>query len=335
MKIKKTCKNGGAVRMRNKDSTSNVKTNFVLKQPMRNNLLKYMGENKLLYLMLVPGFAFFILFNYVPMYGIIIAFKEFNFAKGIWGSDWNNFKHFKMLFQDNSFVTVLFNSIYLSLLRLAINFPIPIILALMLNEIKCSKFKKLTQTMVYLPYFISWVILGGIAINFLSINDGLINEVIKTLGFEPISFMGGDKYFRPLIVITSIWKEAGWGSILYLAAITNINPELYEAVTVDGANRIRQLWHITLPGIKSTIIVLFIIGVGRIMTNGFEQVYIFQNGSNKNVSDIIETFTMRVGLENSSYSFATAVGLFQSVVGVILLTFTNKLAKILGERALY
>lgn len=297
--------------------------------------LKYINRNKLLYLMLLPGLFMFLLFNYVPMYGIIIAFKNFNFTKGIWGSEWNNFASFKMLFTQERFAIVLFNSIYLSLLRIIFNFPVPILLALMLNEIKNEGYKRITQTLIYLPHFISWVIIGGITINFLSITDGLINEVIKVLGFKPVAFMGDATYFRPIIVLTNIWRDAGWGTIIYLAAITGIGPELYEAATIDGANRIQKMRYVTLPGIKSTVVVLFIMAVGRIMGNGFEHIFVFQNSTNMNVSDVLETFAYRVGLTEMNFSFATAVGLFQSVVGVILVVITNKLAKIMGERALY
>mgnify|MGYP005834482973 CR=1 FL=1 len=304
------------------------------KRPLAD-LLAYLIRNKYLYLLLAPGILFILIFNYIPMYGVIIAFKNFSFTKGIMGSPWNDFENFKTLFGSQDFYRILFNSLYLSFLRIVINFPIPILLALMLNEVRHNTFKRITQTVMYLPHFISWVVIGGISIIFLSSDGGLINESIKKLGFESIPFLSSTKWFGPLVVATNVWKEAGWGMIIYLAALTGINPEYYEAATVDGCSRLQKIIHITLPGIRSTIVVLLVLAVGKAMNNGFEHIFILQNNMNLSVSEVFETYTYRVGLTQAKYSFATAVGLFQSAVGVILITVSNRAAKALGQEAIY
>lgn len=304
------------------------------KRPLAD-LLTYLIRNKYLYILLTPGIIFILIFNYIPMYGVIIAFKNFSFTKGILGSPWNDFQNFKTLFGSQDFYRVLFNSLYLSLLRIVINFPIPILLALMLNEVSHNSFKRITQTVMYLPHFISWVVIGGISIIFLSMDGGLVNEVIKKIGLEPIPFLSSTKWFGPLVVLTNVWKEAGWSTIIYLAALAGISPEYYEAATVDGCSRFQKIIHITIPGIKSTIVVLLVLAVGKSMNNGFEHIFILQNSLNLSVSEVFETYTYRVGLTQAQYSFAAAVGLFQSVVGVILVTASNRAAKALGQEAIY
>jgi len=213
------------------------------------NILSYIKKKKYLYLLLIPGVAYFIIFNYIPMYGIIIAFKDFNFAKGIIKSDWVGLEHFRYMFGLSDFYQVFWNSFFLGILRLVFGFPFPIILALLINEIRHRTYQRITQTVIYLPHFISWVVIGGILINFLSPSWGLVNIFLKQIGAEPIFFLAEEKYFRPIVILSSIWKESGWGSIIYLAAMSGINPELYEAAEIDGANKFRKLIHITLPGI--------------------------------------------------------------------------------------
>ena len=302
---------------------------------MVKNALTYIKKKKYLYIMLIPCVVYFALFHYVPMYGVVMAFKDFNFAKGILGSDWVGLENFRYMFGLDEFYNVFKNSICLSLLRLFCGFPMPILLALMLNEVTSIKLKKTVQTVIYLPHFISWVVIGGIITNFLSPTWGVVNGFLGKLGAEPIFFMAGTKYFRPIVVITSIWKEAGWGTILYLAAITSINPDLYEAAMLDGAGRFRQMLHVTLPGVIPTVITMFILRTGTIMNNGFEQILVLQNSQNLAVSEVFETYTYRVGILGGRYSFATTVGVFTSVIGMIMIIITNRIAKQFGERGLW
>lgn len=297
--------------------------------------LTYINKKKYLYILLLPCILYFIVFHYIPMYGVIIAFKKFSFAKGILGSEWIGLDNFKYMFGLKDFYGVFWNSMYLSLLRIAFTFPIPIILALMLNEMNHALYKRITQTVIYLPHFISWVVIGGILVNFLSPTWGVVNTVIKSLGFEPIFFLGKAQYFRHIVVISSIWKESGWGTIIYLAAITGISPELYEAAIVDGANRWQRLINITLPCIRTTIVLLLVLRIGNIMGNGFEQIFVMQNPQNLSVSEVFETYTYRVGLLGGRFSFATTVGLFTSTIGMIFLVSSNKIAKMLGEEGVW
>lgn len=300
-----------------------------------HSLLLYIRRKKYLYILLIPCIVYFIVFNYIPMYGIVIAFKDFNFAKGIMGSKWIGLANFKYMFQLGDFYQVLWNSLYLSLLRLVFGFPFPIILALMINEIRQEKLKRVSQTIIYLPHFISWVVVGGIIIQFLSPTWGAVNMVIKSMGHQPIFFMGQTQYFRPIVVISSIWKESGWGTILYLAAISGINPELYEAAVVDGAGRLKRMWHVTLPCIRSTIVILLILNMGRLMSNGFEQIFVLQNSMNLPVSEVFETYTYRIGLLGGRFSFSTTVGLFTSLVGLVLLLISNSISRLLGEEGVW
>ncbi len=296
---------------------------------------KYLWRNRYLYLLLIPGILYFLVFNYAPVYGLTIAFKDFKFSEGIFGSPWNGLENFKYLFGLADFYRVLANSLILSLLKLVFYFPIPIILALMINEIRFQKFKRVTQTLIYLPYFISWVVIGGILVNLLSPSWGIVNDVIKTMGGEPVFFLGSDKYFRAIAVVSHIWKQAGWDTIIYLAAITAVNPDLYEAAKIDGAGNFQRIWHVTIPCIKPTIVILLLISIGNILNNGFEQIYVLQNGSNLAVSEVFETYTYKMGLVNGRYSFATSVSLFSSVVGFVLLSIGNRCAKLMGEEGLF
>ena len=313
-------------------AAANNRTQFSLRM---KNAFAYLKKKKYLYILLIPCVVYFIIFNYIPMYGIIIAFKNFNFAKGILGSEWIGFENFKYMFGLSDFYQVFWNSLYLGFLRMIFGFPIPILLALLLNEIKNRTYQRITQTVLYLPHFISWVVIGGIMVNFLSPSWGIVNIILKQLGSEPVFFMASEQWFRPLVLLSSIWKESGWGTIIYLAAIAGINTELYEAVKIDGANRLQSLWHITLPGIKSTIVVLLILRLGQIMGNGFEQIFVLQNPMNLNVSEVFETYTYRVGIVGGRFSFATTVGLFTSVIGTIFLLASNKAASLLKEDGIW
>jgi len=299
------------------------------------NALTYVVKMRYLYLMCIPGLIYLFIFHYVPMYGVIIAFKDFSYTKGIVGSKWLGFSYFARVFGTKDFFACFKNSIVLSLLRLAINTPIPILLALMVNEIGNMAYKRIAQTVMYLPHFISWVAIAGITITFLSETEGLINLMIKRATGRTVPFLSSAGMFRGLIISTSIWKEAGWGTIIYLAALSGINPELYEAATIDGANRFQKVWHISLTGIASTISILLILNIGSIMNNGFEQIYMFQNPLNIATSEVFETYIYKVGLKNTEFSYSTAVGLFKSVVNAVFVIIANRGARALGQATFY
>jgi len=263
----------------------------------RSNLWRDIVRDRYLYLLLVPIIIYYIIFKYGPMYGVIIAFKNFRFSDGIWGSSWIGLSHFKSLFGSRDFYMVLKNTLLLNLYNVIFGFPIPIILAILLNEVHNRIFKRTVQSLLYIPHFISWVVLGGIWISLLSPSTGVVNMVLnKALGIEPIYFLA-DKFWWPVMfVISGIWQGAGWGTIIYLAAITNIDPQLYEASYVDGASKWRQIWHITLPGIRSTIAILLVLRMGGMMDVGFEHVFVLQNSAVRSVSEVISTFVYRAGI---------------------------------------
>ncbi|WP_235550418.1 ABC transporter permease [Paenibacillus sp. Soil750] len=288
-----------------------------------------------LYLMVLPAVILILLFKYMPMYGVIIAFKDYNLMEGVWGSDWVGLQYFRELFTFDEFPRVVRNTVMISLMKLLVGFPVPIILALLLNELKFVKFKRMVQTITYLPHFISWVIIGGLAIDMLSPSSGIINRIIEMLGFQPIFFMSDERIFRWILVGSDVWKEAGWGAIIYLAALLGINEELYQAATVDGANRFRQIWHISLPGLKSTIIIILLLRIGYILDAGFEQVLVMYNPTVYDVADIIDTYVFRVGLGSMQFGLTTAAGLFKSVIGCVLLILSNVFARKMGEEGIF
>lgn len=314
-----------------KTNTTVVTREVKITKGRSSKLLKYWD----LYLMLLPAVILILLFKYIPMYGVIIAFKDYNFMEGVWGSEWVGFQYFRELFSFDEFPRVVRNTVIISLMKLLVGFPIPIILALLLNELKFDKFKRMVQTITYLPHFISWVIIGGLAIDMLSPSSGIINRIIEMLGFQPIFFMSDEGIFRWILVGSDIWKEAGWGAIIYLAALLGINDELYQAATVDGANRFRQIWHISLPGLKSTIIIILLLRIGYILDAGFEQVLVMYNPTVYDVADIIDTYVFRVGLGSMQFGLTTAAGLFKSVIGCVLLVLANVFARRMGEEGIF
>lgn len=272
------------------------------------------------------------IFKYVPMFGTIMAFQDFKFSTGFFESKWVGLEHFKRLFTGNNFLIILRNTLLLNAGSVIFGFPIPIILAIFLNEVKSKGFKKISQSIMYLPHFMSWVVLGGILIDMLSPSTGVINTIIKFFGGNPIYFMGKKEWWPAMFIISGIWQGAGWGTIVYLAAITGIDPELYEAARIDGAGKLKQIWYITLPCLKSTIVVMLILRMGSMMDIGFEQVYVLMNPAVRDVAEVISTYVYRVGIEGAQYSYTTAIGLFQSVISCILVFTTNKIArKINGE----
>jgi putative aldouronate transport system permease protein len=292
-----------------------------------------MKKDRILYLFVLPGILFYFLFSYLPLYGILIAFKDFRITRGIMESPWVGLKYFEQLWATPGFVRVLINTMLISLYKILFSFPAPIIFAILLNEIKNKYFSRFTQSMLYLPYLISWVILGGIVYNFLS-TDGIVNSFRELFGLEEILYLGEKDYFRSILVVTDIWKNAGWFSIIYLAALTRINPEIYEAAMVDGAGWLSRTWHITIPGIKDVMIVLLILSMGSLLHAGFDQVFVLYNSRVYETGDILDTFIYRYGIVQGRYSFAAAAGLFTAVISSILLLVTDYIAKKSGERGL-
>jgi putative aldouronate transport system permease protein len=299
------------------------------------DIKKYFMRDKYLYLLLFPGILALFIFNYVPMYGVTIAFKEFNIFAGIAKSPWVKFLQFERLFRNPDFLRILRNTLLISLYKLAWGFPAPIILAILLNELKNRHFKRVTQTILYLPHFISWVIFAGLIVTFLNPTSGVINDLISRSGGDKIDFLASKKMFRSILVISEVYKGAGWGTIVYLSAISGIDPQLYEAAVVDGASRFRQIWHITLPSIRSVIVILLILNLGNILNAGFQQVFLLYNPLVYEVGDIIDTFVFRKGIVDSNYSLAAAAGLFKNIIALILIVSTNLFVKKLGEDGLW
>ncbi len=288
-----------------------------------------------LYLFLIPGMVAIYLFKLRPMYGLQIAFRDYSIVKGIWDSPWVGMKHFVTLFKSANFVRVFKNSIVTSVLQLVCSFPAPIILALLLNEVRLDKYKKTLQTVMYLPHFISWVVVISMVTGLLSQSGGIINTIITRFGGEKIPFLTSTKWFRPVLIISNIWKESGWGTVIYLAALAGIDPQLYEAAEIDGANRWHSMRYITIPCIVSTILVMLIMKMGSILNNSFEVVWLLQNNVNKDVAEVLETYSYQVGLREGRFSFAAAIGFFQSVVGCIMVFTSNWLSKRNGGSGLW
>lgn len=269
------------------------------------------------------------------MYGVIIAFKDYKIRKGFSGSPWVGFENFRVLVNGLSFWQVFRNTLIISLYKLIFGFPAPIFLALLLNEVRRARPKKLVQTISYLPHFLSWVVLSGIFLQFLSPSTGPVNVLLNELGLKPIYFLGDKRYFRFTLVITSLWKEVGWGTIVYLAAIAGINPELYEAATADGASRLTKAVHITVPSIMPVVSILFILAVGRILNDDFDQIFNLYNSAVYATGDVLSTYAYRTGLVELRYDFATAVGLFRNVIGLMLLIITNSLTRRISGYAIW
>ncbi|MFD0675438.1 MULTISPECIES: ABC transporter permease [unclassified Paenibacillus] len=292
-------------------------------------------RDKFLYLLIAPGLLFFLIFKYVPMWGVIIAFQDYSPYMGVMNSNWVGFEHFTRFFSNQDFFLLFRNTMAISLLSLIFFFPLPIILSLLLNELRNEIYKKWIQSIVYMPHFLSWVIIAGITFLLLSQSSGIVNKMLVSLGFAKYDFLTNENNFWALLTVQNIWKEAGWGTIIFLAAIAGVDPQQYEAAKMDGANRLQQAWHVTLPAIRSVIVVLFILKLGHIMDVGFEQVFLMMNGAVSNVADVFETYVYRLGIQQGQFSFSTAVGLFKSLVGLILVIVANKLSKRFGEEGVY
>lgn len=289
-------------------------------------------NNWILYLMLLPAFIVTFIFMYVPMYGIIIAFQDFNPALGFSGSPWVGLKWFKFIFNTPDFKNIFWNTFIIATSKMIFLQVVPILFALMLNEVMNRPLKRIVQTITYLPHFLSWVIIGGIFIDILS-TKGIINQFLGVFGIDPIFFLGSNKYFQGTMVVTEVWREFGWASILYLAAIAGVNTDLYEAAYLEGAGRFRRMWHVTMPGIITTVVLLLILNLSGVLNAGFEQILVFYNAAVFETGDILDTFVFRMGIQQAQFSLATAVGLFKSVIGLVLVIITRGVAhKTLGYR---
>ncbi|MFV0351792.1 MAG: ABC transporter permease [Oscillospiraceae bacterium] len=288
-----------------------------------------------LYLLLLPAVLFFVLFKYVPMYGIVLAFKKQTISGGFFSGDWVGLLYFKQLFEDPAFWNALRNTIIIGLYKLVFYFPVPIIIAILLNEIRQKWFRNTIQTIIYLPRFISWIVMAGLVMNVLSVNGGALNNIIKLFGGEAQSFLTQASSFRAIVVITTIIKDSGWSSIIYFAAISAINPELYEACAIDGGGRLRQMWHITLPGLRPIITIMLILTVGTILQQDTQQIMTLYSPNVYSTGDIIGTYVFRTGIEFGRFGFATAANLFNSVVALILTVVTNALSKRVGDDSLF
>ena len=288
-----------------------------------------------LYVMLLIPVVYIVIFKYIPMYGVLIAFKDFNIFQGIFKSEWVGTEMFQQLWTMQDFRRAFRNTLMLNVLDLAVGFPVPVFLALCLNELKNLKFKKISQTLLYLPYFMSWVIIGGIVYQLFSTNTGMVNQIIKAAGGEVVPFLTNKWYWVITYLFSGIWRSAGWNTSIYMAAITGVDASLYEAAEVDGAGRIRKMISITLPSIKPTIVIMLIMQVGQMMTIGFERPYVMGNNLVMDFSDVLSTFVYRLGLQNGKFSLSTAAGFFQSVVGLILISSANLISEKMGQRGIW
>ncbi|CAM4008046.1 sugar ABC transporter permease [Paenibacillus alkaliterrae] len=294
-------------------------------------------RDKYLYLLALPGLLYFLIFKYIPVGGLVVAFQNYSPYLGILKSDWVGLEHFQRFFSNKDFILLLRNTLAISLLNIVFFFPFPIVVSLLLNELRNMVFKRLVQTVIYIPHFLSWVIIAGLTFLMVSESEGLINKIFEAIGMDKVGFLTEPDYFWGLVTIQSIWKEAGWGTIIFLAAIAGVNPQLYEASVMDGASRMRQVWHITLPAIRNVIIILFILRLGSIMDTGFEQIYLMMNNNATvtEVADVFDTYVFRAGIQQGQFSYSTAIGLFKSIIGITLVTIANKVAKRFGEEGVY
>lgn len=290
------------------------------------------------YILLIPAIVYFVIFKYLPMVGLVMAFKDISIAegmKGIFTGEWVGLKHFYRFFNSPNAWRLIRNTLQISLLQIVWGFPIPIILAIMMSEVRKGRVQKTIQTISYLPHFISWVVASGLVVNLLTTNGGVVNEVLKALGKDPIMFLGNPKYFRSILVVSNLWKEVGWNTIIYVAAITSVDESLYEAAYIDGASRFQQVIHITIPSISFIIAMMFVLQAGSILDAGFEQIFLLYSEAVYEVGDIIDTYVYRAGLQQMDYSYATAVGLFKSVVSLIVVVGVNAGVKKLGYEGIW
>lgn len=300
----------------------------------KGSILREIKRKRNIYLFVLPAVVFFLLFHYYPMYFLQIAFRDFRITRAVGASPWVGLKYFEQLFSSTGFWNAFWNTLIISIEKLVCGFPLPILLALLLNEIRSERVKHIYQTVIYLPHFVSWVVISGILYNLTAMPEGLINKIIVILGGEANVILGDKALFQPILVLSEIWKETGWGTIVYLAALTQISADLYEAAKIDGASRFQQMIHVTLPGIKDIVIVMLIMRVGNVLNVGFEQVMVLQNDMVLSVGDTLDTYVWRVGLQDCRYSYATAAGLFKGIVAAIMIFAADRVSKSVGENGL-
>lgn len=300
----------------------------------KEKVLKTIKRDIWLYILLIPGILHYIIFKFAPMWGVLIAFQDYNPYLGFFRSPWVGFKHFIDFFSGPDFVRLFKNTLLISFYNIIFSFPAPIILALLLNELQKQWYKRTIQTLVYVPHFLSWVIIASITYTLFN-STGLVNGIIQSFGYQPKSFLTSPEAFRGMVIGQTIWKETGWGTIIFLAAITGVDPQLYEAAIVDGAGRFKQLYHITLPAIRSTVVIMLVLRMGNVLDNGFDQIFLMSNSLNRNVSEVFDTYVYSLGITRGAFSYSTAVGLFKSVVGIILIFTSNHMAKKFGDSGIF
>ncbi len=316
-------------------SVDTKKTSAPHKISRLKSTFKAIKQHRALYFIMLPTLIYFLIFKYVPLWNAQIAFKDFKPLLGVWGSPWVGFEHFQTFIDSFYFNQLLINTVFFSLAKLILGLPLAVILALALHEVILKRYRTFVQTVVYLPHFLSWVIMFGVLLMLLSPNSGLINSIIKAFGGEPIAFLTSPEWFRPVVVLSDIWKETGWSTILYLAALLSISPHLYEAAKVDGANNFQRIRHISIPGIMSVIVLVTLLRLGHILDAGFNQIFVLYSVPVYSVGDIIDTWVYRQGILQFQFSLATAVGLFKGVFGLILILVANKVAKQLTGEGLF
>ncbi|MCS7464241.1 sugar ABC transporter permease [Paenibacillus doosanensis] len=297
--------------------------------------MRRLKRHRWFYMMLLPGLFYFLIYKYVPMWGVLIAFQDYQPFQGFFGSKWVGLKHFETFFTDESFLMLFRNTFILAIYNILFFFPMPIVIALMLNEVRKEVFKRFIQTMIYIPHFVSWVVVVGISFLFFSTDNGIVNSMLAKANMEPVNFLLSSDWFRTIITSQVIWKDTGWGTIIFLAALAGVDPQLYEAAKMDGAGRWRQMWHITLPAIRSTIIILLILRIGHFMDSGFEQIFLMVNPMNREIGEVFDTYVYSTGITQGKFSYSTAVGMFKSAVGLLLVVIANRLAKKFGEEGIY
>lgn len=300
-----------------------------------NGLAHALRRDTWLYIMLIPGALYFAIFKFAPMFGLVMAFENFQPFLGFFKSHWVGLKHFERFFTEPDFWRLTRNTLILGTLNILVYFPVPIILALLINELKSVGYKRLVQNAIYIPYFISWVVVAGLTYTFFTTEGGIFNNWLVALGLPKISPLISESAFRPMILIQVIWKEAGWGTIIFLAALTGIDPELYQAAEIDGANRWQRFWHITLPALRPTIVIVLLLRIGSFFDTGFEQLLLMINSLNRDVGEVLDTFVYQMGIAGGQFSYTTAIGLFKAVLALFFVVVANTIAKKSGEEGLF
>ncbi len=313
----------------------NTSKKTICKHPLLYRIKKRIFQDYQLYILCLPAVLYFIIFRYIPMYGIQLAFKDYSVTKGIWGSPWIGFEYFERFLTSFKFTTVIRNTLGVSIYGLIAGFPMPIIMALLMNHLKNQRFKKIVQTVTYAPHFISVVVLCGMILVFLSPSVGLVNHIIAALGFERIFFMGRPDLWKSIFVWSDIWQNTGWGTIVYIAALSSVNPEMYEAARIDGASKFKIIWYIDIPSIVPTMAILLVLGLGGMMGVGFQKAYLLQNQLNIDSSEVISTYVYKIGLEGGQFGYSTAVGLFNTAINIILLVSANTITKKISKNSLW